>query len=96
MLRSIKDVQKFLELANYYRWFVKDFARVAKPLHEITRKDIKWNWKEKQQRAFELKKRFIMKPVLVILDLDKEIRVEVEVLDFAMRKVLSMKCKDEK
>ena len=97
VLRSIKDVQKFLELANYYRWFVKDFARVAKPLHEITRKDIKWNWKEKQQRAFEeLKERFTIEPVLVILDLDKEIRVEVEVLDFAMREVLSMKCKDEK
>jgi len=41
--KSVKDVQKFLELANYYRWFVKDFARVAKSLHEITRKDVKWN-----------------------------------------------------
>ena len=40
--RSVKDVQKFLGLANYYRQFVKDFTRVAK-LHEITRKDIKWN-----------------------------------------------------
>jgi len=79
VLRSIKDMQKFLELANYYRWFVKDFARVAKPLHKITRKDIKWNWKEKQQRAFEeLKERFTMEPVLVILNLDKEMRVEVE------------------
>ena len=38
----------------------------------------------------------MIKPVLVILDLDKEIKVEVEVLDFAMREVLSMKCKDEK
>jgi len=79
VLRSIKDMQKFLELANYYRWFVKDFARVAKPLHKITRKDIKWNWKEKQQRAFEeLKERFTMESVLVILNLDKEMRVEVE------------------
>ena len=40
--RRIKDMQKFLGLANYYRQFVKDFTRVAK-LHEITRKDIKWN-----------------------------------------------------
>jgi len=37
----IKDVQKFLRLANYYKWFVKDFTRVAKFLHEITRKDVK-------------------------------------------------------
>jgi len=33
--RSIKDMQKFLELANYYRWFVKDFAKVAKPFYEM-------------------------------------------------------------
>ena len=36
--KSFKDVQKFLELANYYRQFVKDFARIAKLLHETTRK----------------------------------------------------------
>jgi len=41
--RSTKDVQKFLGLANYYKWFVKDFARIAKPLHEMTRKETKWN-----------------------------------------------------
>ena len=49
VLKSMKDIQKFLELTNYYRWFVKDFARVAKPLDEITKKDMKWNWKERQQ-----------------------------------------------
>ena len=39
--KSVKDVQKFLGLANYYRQFVKDFARIAKPLHEMTRKEMK-------------------------------------------------------
>ena len=39
--KSMKDVQNFLGLANYYRQFVKDFAMVAKPLHETTRKDKK-------------------------------------------------------
>jgi len=39
--RSVKDMQKFLGLANYYRQFVKDFTKVAKPLHKMTRKDIK-------------------------------------------------------
>jgi len=46
-------VQKFQRLENYYRQFVKDFARIAKPFHEMMRKDVKWNWKERQQRAFE-------------------------------------------
>ena len=39
--RSVTDMQKFLGLANYYRQFVKDFTRVAKPLHKMTRKDVK-------------------------------------------------------
>ena len=95
--KSVKDVQKFLRLANYYRQFVKDFAMIAKPLHKMMRKEKKWNWGEKQQRAFEkLKERFMTEPVLVIPNLDKEMRVEVDVLDFATGGVLSMKCEDEK
>jgi len=33
VLQSIKEVQKFLGLANYYRQFIKDFARVVVPLY---------------------------------------------------------------
>jgi len=95
--KSMKDVQKFLGLINYYRQFEKDFAMIAKPLHETTRKDRKWNWGEKQQKAFEeLKKRFTTELVLVTPDLDKEIRVEADASDFATGGVLSMKCEDEK
>jgi len=41
VLRKVKNMQKFLGLANYYKQFVKDFTRIAKPLHEIMRKDEK-------------------------------------------------------
>ena len=44
----------------------------------------------------ELEKRFIMEPVLVTPNLDKEMRVEVDTSDFAMGEVLSMKCGDKK
>jgi len=93
----VKDVQKFLGLANYYRQFVKDFAKIAKLLHEMTRKESKWNWGERQQKVFEkLKGRFTTEPVLVTLDLDKEMRVEADASDFAMGGVLLMKCEDER
>jgi len=49
----VKEVQKLLGLASYYRQFVKDFARIAKPMHKLVRKDEKWNWGEKQKKAFE-------------------------------------------
>ena len=90
-------MQKILGLANYYRHFVKDFAKIARLLHKMTRKENKWSWGEKQQKAFEkLKERFTTEPVLVTPDLDKEMRVEADVSDFAMEEVLSMKCEDEK
>ena len=80
VLRSVKDVQKFLVLANYYRQFVKDFAKVTKSLHKMMEKDVKWNLREKQQKVFkELKKRFKIEPVLVTLNLDKGIRVETDI-----------------
>ena len=61
------------------------------------RKDIKWNWEERQQKAFEkLKERFTTEPVLVTLNLDKEIRIKANASDFAMNGVLSMKCEDKK
>jgi len=95
--RSTKDVQKFLGLANYYRWFVKDFARIAKLLYKMTRKEIKWSWGKRQQKAFEeLKERFMTELVLVTPDLDKEMRVETDASDFVMGGVLSMRYEDEK
>ena len=90
-------MQKFLGLANYYRRFIKDFAKIVRLLHKITRKENKWSWEERQQKAFEeLKERFMTELVLVTPDLDKEMRVEADVSDFATGEVLSMKCEDEK
>jgi len=48
----VKDDRKFLGLTNYYRRFIKDFARVARPMNILIRKDVKWQWGQKQQQAF--------------------------------------------
>ena len=94
--KNVKDIRKFLGLANYYRRFIKDFARVARPINMLTRKDVKWQWGVEQQKAFdELKGMFTTKPVLAALDLDKEFRVEANVSNYATGGVLSMKCSDE-
>jgi len=39
--KYIKDVQKFLELANYYCRFIKDFASIARPLYDMVKKNQK-------------------------------------------------------
>jgi len=95
--KMVKEVQKFLGLANYYRRFIKDFAKLAKPLYKLVRKDKKWNWEEEQKVAFkELKRVFTIRPVLVVPDLDKEMRVEADALEYTTRGVLLIKHKDEK
>ena len=60
-------------------------------MHDTVKKDRKWEWTEKQEKAFkELKKRFIQEPVLAMLDLDKKIRIEVDASDYATGGVLLM------
>ena len=95
--KNVKDVRKFLGLTNYYRRFIKDFTRIARPMNVLMRKDEKWWWEEAQQKAFdELKRVFTTKPVLAALDLNKEFRVEADTSNYATGGVLSMKCSDDK
>jgi len=95
--KNVKDIRKFLGLANYYRRFIKDFAQIARLINVLTQKDEKWQWEETQQKAFDgLKKIFTSRPILVAPDLDKEFRVEADASNYATRGVLSMKCSDEK
>ena len=95
--RNVKEVQKFLGLANYYRRFIKDFTRIATPLHVLVRKEQKQKWKKKQEKAFgKLKAVFTIEPVLAIPDINREMRVEVNTSDYATGGVLLTKYKDGK
>ena len=94
--KCVKDIQKFLGLVNYYRQFIEGFATVARPLHDLVKKDKKWKWMEREEKAFkELKERFTKEPVLAVPDIDKKIRMEVDALDYATGGVLSMECEDK-
>jgi len=93
--KCVNDVQKFLELANYYHQFIEGFTSIAKSLQNMVKKDQKWDWTEKQEKAFrELKEQFTKKLVLAALDLDKKMRMEVDASDYAAGGVLSMECED--
>jgi len=57
---------------------------------------VKWQWRQKQQKAFnELKRIFTTKLVLAAPDLDKEFRVKADASNYATGEVLSMKCSDK-
>ena len=57
---------------------------------------MKWQWRQKQQKAFnKLKRIFTTKLVLAAPDLDKEFRVKADASNYATGEVLSMKCSDK-
>ena len=51
--RSLTEVRSFLGLASYYRSLVKDFSKIAAPLHELTKKGVRFMWNNQQQQSFE-------------------------------------------
>ena len=90
-------MQKFLDLTNYYRRFIKDFTRLAAPLHVLVRKEQKWKWEGEQEEAFErLKVVFTTEPILAIPDINREMRVEADASDYTTGGVLSTKCENGK
>jgi len=63
----------------------------------LVRKEQKWKWEKEQEEAFgKLKEVFTTEPVLAIPDIDREMRVEADALDYATGGVLSLKGKDGK
>ena len=93
--KYVKNVQKFLGLMNYYCQFIEGFASIARLLHNIVKKDQKWDWTERQEETFrELKEQFTKELVLAPPDLDKKLRIEVDASDYAIGGVLSMECED--
>lgn len=72
MPKTQKDVRSFLGMCNYYRKFVKDYAKLSSPLNNLLRKDTKFHWTEECQSSFEtLKQSLISSPILAYPDLSK-------------------------
>ena len=92
---SVKQVRSFLGFCNFYRSFIYQFSHIAKPLNELTRKDVPWTWTERQQEAFEtLRTRITSEPVLKQPLLDQQFEVEVDASGYAIGAVLMQR--DEK
>ena len=61
------EVRSFLGLAGYYRRFIQDFSKIAVPLTQLTKKEVKFVWDKNRQEAFEvLKKKLCEAPVLTL------------------------------
>ncbi|MCO5594117.1 hypothetical protein L7F22_048138 [Adiantum nelumboides] len=66
-------------MCAYYRRFIEKFSLIAGPLHELTKKNVKYVWTEKRQQAFDtLKQKLISQPVLALPDLSKPFEVQCD------------------
>ena len=87
---NLKQVRTFLGLVGYYRKFIKNFAKIAKPLTMLTRMDVKFEWKETHHCAFmKLKDAIIQAPILRYPDTTKPYIVYTDASDDTCRAQLS-------
>jgi reverse transcriptase-like protein len=85
---TVKGVQSFLGFCNFYRRFIKDYSRIARPLNRLTKANLPFQWDS--QTAFdELKKRLASAPVLRHYQPDLPTRIETDASDEVIAGVLS-------
>ncbi|XP_063374947.1 uncharacterized protein LOC134662604 [Cydia amplana] len=83
--KNLKQLISFLQTASWYRRFIRNFAEVARPLTNLTRKNIAWKWEEPQQTAFNmLKEALTTTPVLKQLDSDAPYIIKTDASNYAI------------
>src|ERR1044072_9859174 len=74
--KTVGDIRSFLGLGGYYRRFIENFLRIAKPMTEMLKKENKFDWNEDCENSFqELKKQLVTAPVLCLPDIHKYFQV---------------------
>ena len=69
---SVSEIRSFLGLAGYYRRFVSDFSKITRPMTELLKKGVRFNWDDKCEQAFQtLRKLLTSTPVLAQPDITR-------------------------
>lgn len=88
--RNPTDIKSFLGLAGYYRKFIRNFSKIAKPLTELTKKETPFHWTDKTQEAFQtLKDKLCSSPVLKFPDFAKPFTLTTDASNEGIGAILS-------
>ncbi|GKF87966.1 putative reverse transcriptase domain-containing protein, partial [Tanacetum coccineum] len=91
---SPTELRSFLRLAGYYRRFIKNFSKIAKPFTLLTQKNKKYEWGDKQKEYFHiLKEKLCNAPVLALFDGPNDFVVYCDALNQGFRCVLMQRGK---
>jgi len=93
---KVRGVREFIGFCNFYRRFIRNFAEIARPLHDLTKNTQTWQWNRAEENAFQtLKKAVASSPVLAHPNLDLGFRVETDASNYAYGAVLSQRNSDD-
>ena len=88
--KTEKELKQFLGTIGYYRRFIRDFAKMIKPLTQLLRKESEFQFTSKEIACFEKCKSLLtMDPILAYPDYTKEFILTTDASNFAVGAVLS-------
>ncbi len=97
MPKNVTEVRRTVGFFNFYHPFIKGFTHIARPLHQLTRKNQEWHWGKNEQDAFDqLKARVTVDLVLAHAKLDDQFELEVDTSGYAVGAVLLQRKEDGK
>lgn len=90
--RDAKEVKRYLGLCGWYRRFIDNFSKVARPLTRLTSKKVRFEWSPEADEAFNtLKSALISAPILKCPDFTQPFYVHADASSFAIGGVLTQK-----
>ncbi len=94
--QNLKQVQEFLRFCNFYKRFIRNFAKIVKSLIKLTRKNVSFLWNEACKQTFELLKRTIIEVfILAHFDSKKQTYIKSDSSNFVFAKILSQMRKND-
>nr|GEX03113.1 reverse transcriptase domain-containing protein [Tanacetum cinerariifolium] len=92
---TVKGIRSFLGHASFYRRFIKDFSKIARPMTRLLEKDTPFIFSPECVDAFKtLKRKLTEAPILIAPDWDMPFELICDASDFAIGAVLRQ-CQDK-
>jgi len=88
-LKCIKDIRSFLGYVGFYKRFIKEFSKIARPLMNLLAKDVPFYFDDRCLKPWErLKQELVSSPIISAPDWTKPFEIMCNALDFAIGAVL--------